>query len=53
MGEQIHGYLVLNVLEATARNKDEQFTWDSNSFDAFVKGGGVARECMHAPKRRT
>ena len=38
MTEPVRGYLVLNVIEATGRNKEETFTWDSDDFTAFVKG---------------
>lgn len=34
----MRGYLVITVLEATGKNKDENFTWDSNNFEGFVKG---------------
>lgn len=34
------GYLVINVLEANGKNKDENFTWDSSNFEGFVKGEG-------------
>lgn len=34
----VKGYLVLSIEEASGKNKDDVFCWDSNSFEGFVKG---------------
>lgn len=39
--DAVKGYLVLNIIEATGRNKNENFTWDSDAFKAFVKGAAL------------
>lgn len=39
MAETVRGYLVITVMEASGKNKDENYVWDSSSFEGFVKGG--------------
>lgn len=36
--EDVKGYLVLTIQEASGKNKDEQYVWDSSTFEGFVKG---------------
>lgn len=32
------GYLVITAIEASGKNKDENYVWDSSDFDGYVKG---------------
>eukprot|EP00983_Pelagomonas_calceolata_P106726 1159266-Pelagomonas_calceolata.AAC.1 len=41
--EEVRGYLVLRIEEASGRTKKDEFVWDTNvegEFQAFVKGKG-------------
>jgi hypothetical protein len=33
------GYLVITAIEASGKNKDENYVWDSANFEGYVKGG--------------
>lgn len=35
---EVKGYLVITIIEASGKNKDENYTWDSTNFEGFVKG---------------
>lgn len=35
------GYLVITAIEASGKNKDENYVWDSADFEGYVKGGYV------------
>jgi len=45
MAEQVKGYLIVTVLEASGNNQAGLFTWDSPSWDGFVKGGQQQNSC--------
>lgn len=32
------GYLVITAIEASGKNKDENYVWDSSDFEGYVKG---------------
>jgi hypothetical protein len=34
----IKGHLILNIEEASGRNKENNFVWDFNEFAGWVKG---------------
>jgi len=35
--EKPKGYLVITVIEAAGKNKDEQYVWDTVDFEGYVK----------------
>lgn len=35
------GFLTMTVIEASGKNKDDNFVWDSDNFEGYVKGGGA------------
>lgn len=35
--ENIRGYLVIDVVEASGKSRDEAYVWDSTAFEGFVK----------------
>ena len=45
--EKPKGYLVITVIEAAGKNKDELYVWDTPEFDGYVKSacaiGGALR----------
>ena len=38
MADVPRGYLVITVLEASGKNKEENYVWDAANFEAYVKG---------------
>lgn len=44
------GYLAITALEASGKNKDENYVWDSSDFEGYVKGAiaGCAIGCRAA-----
>lgn len=41
--EEVRGYLILRIEEASGRTKKDEFVWDTNvesEFQAFIKGKG-------------
>ena len=48
---EVRGYLVITVIESSGKNKDENYVWDSSSFEGFVKGASRSlsrARLMHA-----
>lgn len=37
--EKPKGYLVITVIEAAGKNKDELYVWDTAEFEGYVKSG--------------
>lgn len=37
MADAVQGYLIIKVAEATGKNARDEFVWDSNQFEAFVR----------------
>ena len=33
------GFLTMTVIEASGKNKDDNFVWESDNFEGYVKGG--------------
>ena len=40
MGDKVRGYLVVNVAEASGKNKDDEVVWDPSFTEGFCKGQG-------------
>eukprot|EP00951_Prasinocladus_malaysianus_P047410 scaffold650353_cov48-Prasinocladus_malaysianus.AAC.1 len=36
--EQVKGYMTVVVEEASGKNKLDEYKWDGNDFDGFIKG---------------
>lgn len=36
--ENVKGYLVIDVVEASGKSRDDAYVWDSTAFEGFVKG---------------
>lgn len=50
MAEVPKGYLVITAIEASGKNKDENYVWDSADFEGCVKSAcgaqqGASRAC--------
>ena len=43
MAEAIKGYLVIDVVEASGKSRDDAYVWDSTTFEGFVKGTNSTR----------
>ncbi len=47
MAEAIKGYLVIDVVEASGKSRDDAYVWDSTTVEGFVKG--IADTCHPDP----